>query len=143
MSPTYNIRILFVFVSATFLAACSDGLVSADESVQAPKLTNEYIVGSWCLAELSMMGNADKQNVNYVFHEDGTLQYQTAAENPVQTDGTWKIDDGKIDIMARPLMGPIEVQDLTADSFTLNFTLLYKFRRGSCSDSAAAAAADQ
>jgi hypothetical protein len=79
-----------------------------------------------------MMGNAEAKNIDYVFRADGTLQYRTAPGTPLRADGRWKIDGQRIVFMAGPLKGPVEVTDLHADSFTLNYTVLYRFRRGAC-----------
>ena len=101
----------------------------------AHKLTRDYLVGTWCLVNVGMLGSGTNPNINYVFADDGSLQYKADPGMPDQLNGTWEIAGDKLSLNARPLSGPLNVRDISADKFVLDFTVLYTFARGPCRQS--------
>jgi hypothetical protein len=90
------------------LAACSGG--ENGETSQAPEstettgepaasiddITPEYLAGEWCYARMEFPNEVSQENITYDFAADGTLKYQNNPEMPVDSEGSYEKEDGKL-----------------------------------------------
>lgn len=133
-------RIKIVCLASLLLASGCGNAESdtAPEPVSTPQttatLTTDYVRGTWCLIDVSMMGTVTDMNENYAFEEDGNLYYQTGSTTQKRTRGKWRIEGDRLFVDAGFLTGSIKVKEIGPDHFILNHTWLYRFERGSCDD---------
>jgi hypothetical protein len=133
-----------VMTAALLVSACDNTEIPAATQASQPTEKSrtakasttpnaKYITGAWCLTKISVMSSVKSNpNIPYIFNEDGTLQYQTSSDARIKYDGSWKVDGDRLFLMARPLMGSLEIRNIEPNSFVLDFTVQYMFQRGPC-----------
>lgn len=112
------------------------GTVAVSDTGKAV-ITRSYLTGQWCYAYIEAGFSGDKQrdeqNITYLFNEDGSLLYQNNPTTPVEKEGSYDLDEGKLTILPALRFLPHEIYSVDEDRFVLgNSVTQLAFTRGAC-----------
>jgi len=98
----------------------------------ASAFTPEYLAGPWCYSHYEAGGERETQNINYIFHEDGTLLYQNNPQTPVEKPGTYTMEGDTIKIKPTFMMFDFKLKSKSDNQFVLDAFGDHVFVRGEC-----------
>jgi len=98
----------------------------------AMALTAEDLAGTWCFSHYEAGGEREDENITYVFHSDGTLQYQNSSSSAVDNEGTFRIEGDSIEIKPTLMMFNLTIKSASEERLVLDGLGEFFFLRGKC-----------
>jgi len=120
--------------------AAQEGAEAALKPVnKETSLSPKYLAGEWCYAYMEAGYSGDKQrdqqSITYKFMSYGSLLYQNNSNTPVEKEGSYKLNEGKLTILPALRFLPHEIYSVDEDRFVLgNSVTQLTFIRGPCAD---------
>jgi hypothetical protein len=99
------------------------------------RISAEYLVGPWCYRGFTSGDFFQEQNINFIFHEDGTLLYQNSERDEIDRPGSWSINGDAVSVMPIFMSLAYKLKTVEPDKFVLSGMGDHIFTRGSCDES--------
>ncbi len=103
-------------------AALALGTVAATGVRAETALSRDYLIGHWGIGEPEECNGRDTMS----FYDSGAWAVTNGGGNPVEAIGLWRLEDGKVLILASDLRSTggarelgAEISEVGADSFTM------------------------
>ena len=95
------------------------------------ELSEEELVGKWCLETLGDGAKAEKENSNYEFLPGGKLRYQVSKHSNKMGDGSYKIKGNELSL--KPTRKKLTVESISESEMVAKWFLTHHFSKGECS----------